>query len=160
MPGSGNPPGGSGSAEILTNAEQVAILDGQLERGTGDFDDLILEERGRIQRTTKSAPPADAEPAPPGTYGGGGGGEATEAADYGVGSGRGRGGQQGPVPRDKYEGDIPQQAASFPAPADIPTGDDDDVVARQLREAAMREPDPQLREKLWDEYRKYKGIAE
>ena len=38
------------------------------------------------------------------------------------------------------------------------SGDDDDVVARQLREAAMREPDPQLREKLWDEYRKYKGI--
>ena len=35
---------------------------------------------------------------------------------------------------------------------------DDDVVARQLREAAMREPDPAIREKLWDEYRKYKGI--
>ena len=35
-----------------------------------------------------------------------------------------------------------------------------DIVARQLREAAMREPDPAVREKLWDEYRKYKGIAE
>jgi hypothetical protein len=32
------------------------------------------------------------------------------------------------------------------------------VVARQLREAAMREADPEVREKLWNEYRKYKGI--
>ena len=43
-------------------------------------------------------------------------------------------------------------------PTDIPRGNDDDVVARQLREAAMQEPDPVLREKLWNEYRKYKGI--
>ena len=35
--------------------------------------------------------------------------------------------------------------------------DDDDVVARQIREAAMKEKDPELREKLWDEYRKYTG---
>jgi len=34
------------------------------------------------------------------------------------------------------------------------------VVARQLREAAMREPDPAVRDKLWQEYRKYKGIEE
>ena len=43
-----------------------------------------------------------------------------------------------------------------PPPPDIPDGSDDDVVARQLREAAQNEPDPQLRDKLWDEYRKYK----
>jgi hypothetical protein len=35
---------------------------------------------------------------------------------------------------------------------------DDDVVARQLREAAMREPDPIIRERLWNEYRKYTGL--
>lgn len=42
-------------------------------------------------------------------------------------------------------------------PADIPDGRDDDIVARQLREAAQMETDPALREKLWDEYRKYKN---
>ena len=42
---------------------------------------------------------------------------------------------------------------------DIPSGRDDDVVARQLREAAMREPDPELREALWDEYRNYTGLS-
>lgn len=54
----------------------------------------------------------------------------------------------------------PPDGAKYPAPADIPDGNDDDVVARQLREAAMREPDPEVREKLWSEYRKYKGIEE
>ena len=38
----------------------------------------------------------------------------------------------------------------------LPTGTaDEDVVARQLREAAQRESDPVLREKLWQEYRRY-----
>jgi len=41
-------------------------------------------------------------------------------------------------------------------PDDIPSGDNDDVVARQIREAAMTEQDPELREALWEEYRKYK----
>jgi hypothetical protein len=32
-------------------------------------------------------------------------------------------------------------------------------VARQLREAAMKEEDPELREKLWQEYREYKAAS-
>ena len=42
------------------------------------------------------------------------------------------------------------------APPDTPDGSDDDVVARQLREAAEKETDPVLKKKLWEEYRKYK----
>ena len=33
---------------------------------------------------------------------------------------------------------------------------DDDIVARQLREAAEAEADPTLKEQLWKEYAKYK----
>ena len=33
---------------------------------------------------------------------------------------------------------------------------DDDIIARQLREAAEKETDPVLKEKLWDEYKRYK----
>ncbi len=33
---------------------------------------------------------------------------------------------------------------------------DDDIVARQLREAAENETDPVLKEKLWKEYEAYK----
>lgn len=36
------------------------------------------------------------------------------------------------------------------------SGDDDDVVLRQIREAAERETDPVLKEKLWEEYRRLK----
>ena len=36
--------------------------------------------------------------------------------------------------------------------------DDDDIVARQLREAAMAEEDEEIRELLWERYRDYKGI--
>ena len=41
---------------------------------------------------------------------------------------------------------------------DIPDYDEntDDIVARQIREAAMSEQDPDLRKKLWKEYEKYK----
>jgi len=42
-------------------------------------------------------------------------------------------------------------------PADLPSPDGDDVVARQLREAAERERDPELKARLWDEYRRYRG---
>ena len=34
--------------------------------------------------------------------------------------------------------------------------EDDDIVARQLREAAENETDPELKEKLWQEYEEYK----
>ena len=34
---------------------------------------------------------------------------------------------------------------------------DDDIIARQLREAAMQESDPELREKLWKEFERYKN---
>jgi hypothetical protein len=36
--------------------------------------------------------------------------------------------------------------------------EDDDIVARQLREAAENETDPELKEKLWKEYEEYKKI--
>ena len=172
--GAGSPQGGYGAAGAyggvneggrqgsgpLTGAEQVAILDEQLNRGTGDFDELILRERDIIRRTTGNAPGNGAEqgPAAGGGYGGGGysGGDYTIPPMAGTGGGQGG---PGPMPRSgNYDGDIPAQTAVYPPPADVPNGNDDDVVARQLREAAMREPDPKLREKLWDEYRRYKGI--
>ena len=43
-------------------------------------------------------------------------------------------------------------------PDDIPAGNDDDLLQAQIRAAAMAEPDPKLRAKLWNEYRKYKGL--
>ncbi len=44
-------------------------------------------------------------------------------------------------------------------PDDIPKdGIGEDIIAKQLREAAILEDDPIIREALWDEYRKWMGI--
>jgi hypothetical protein len=55
------------------------------------------------------------------------------------------------------EGTPPQeQGDASRVPTDVGDGRDDDVVARQIREAAMAEEDPKVRERLWEEYRRYK----
>ena len=43
-------------------------------------------------------------------------------------------------------------------PDDIPLDDNDDVLARQIKNAALNEADPEKQKKLWDEYRKYKNL--
>ncbi|MEP4193129.1 MAG: hypothetical protein ABJN51_18705, partial [Sneathiella sp.] len=43
-------------------------------------------------------------------------------------------------------------------PEDIPPADNDTVLEKQIRQAAINETDPAKKAKLWDEYRKYKGI--
>jgi len=43
-------------------------------------------------------------------------------------------------------------------PEDIPSANNDDTLAAQIRYAAENETDPVKREKLWNEYRKYKGL--
>ena len=78
------------------------------------------------------------------TSGGSSGGSSGGASDGSSGGAVGGGGVGG--------GD-----AGAPAPDDVGDGSDDDIIARQLREAAMAEEDPELREKLWQEYRDYKA---
>jgi hypothetical protein len=48
--------------------------------------------------------------------------------------------------------------SGYRPPADVGSGSDDDTLAAQLRELAMKETDPVLRERYWEEYRKHKGI--
>ena len=142
-----------GAEGPMTSAERVAILDRQLEESTRDFDGIIYDEeqrqreaaRDRSTQTPQTAGAPDTAEGEEPDFGGG-------MASGGSGSvGGGIGGRSGAPPVD---------GAKYPPPSDIPSGNDDDVVARQLREAAMREPDPAVREKLWTEYRKYKGIEE
>ena len=79
----------------------------------------------------------------PGEAGGRGESAGERSGEQGGGGGVGGGGPLG-------------GAGPSTVPADIPDGRDDDIVARQLREAAMKETDPELRERLWEEYRQYK----
>ena len=78
-----------------------------------------------------------------GSSGGGGGGAGGDAAGE-VGGGEVAG--------------LDAQEVARRTPDDIEALIDDDIVAKQLREAALAEEDPVLRERLWEEYRKYKGM--
>jgi hypothetical protein len=117
---------------------------------------MIVEEQAQQRREARERTPSESQQS---AGGGSGSGDEVlaDAGDYG--GGYSTGGGMGGASRSSA-GDIPKNTAKYPPPADIPDGNDDDVVARQLREAAMREPDPAIREKLWDEYRKYKGIEQ
>jgi hypothetical protein len=172
MPGSNDPFGGLGRGGTgpMTANERRAVLDARLEEGYAVFDGMILGERERAQR---DADEAGSEVMGTGAGGGDGAGEEGGYASEGgagepgdspiVVASNATGGGAGTMPsgNGSRQGEIDGQAApSFPVPEDIPSGNDDDVVARQLREAAMREPDPALREKLWDEYRKYTGLSQ
>jgi len=58
-------------------------------------------------------------------------------------------------------GDVDAGEVAVILPDDIPVdGSGDDVVGRQIREAAiaMQESHPETAEKLWDEYRRHTGI--
>jgi len=138
-------------SDPMTTAERVAVLDRQLEASTGVFDAIIREEQ-RQQRSSRREQSSQSQSSGgSGTESSSGGRNPYEASDEGgYGSvGGGIGGRSGGAP---------ENPAVFEAPDDIPSGNDDDIVARQLREAAMREADPEVREALWNEYRKYKGI--
>ena len=126
----------------------------------GEFDAMILEQqtaRRRAQREQGRQEPVQTASAG-GVIAGQGGNESGQEGGFGraTGGSYSVGGGMGGV----GAGRVPPDTAKYPPPADIPSGNDDDVVARQLREAAMREADPAVREKLWAEYRKYKGIKQ
>ncbi len=138
----GQPPGGQGG-------------DSELDKALEDFDGEILAERAVIQqRSNERAGSGNAQGELPGEQGavqgtpGEPGGAQQQTAGY--------------VPRgmpsqNNSQKAPPMSTGGSQVPEDIPDARDDDIIARQLREAAMNEPDPELREKLWEEYRRYKG---
>jgi hypothetical protein len=136
-----------------TGIEATAALDAELFAGLGEFDEMLLREQERVKA---AAPHTDA--ASGGGAGGGGGssgsgsdaGEFDDSGDTESASGGEPTYGQGAGPGSR------QASTSSSAPPGTPDGSDDDVVARQLREAAEKETDPELKKKLWEEYRKYK----
>ena len=53
---------------------------------------------------------------------------------------------------------VSSSAKNGTTPKDIPGANNDDVIAAQIRLAAEIEQDPVKKKKLWNEYRKYKGL--
>ncbi|HSO62515.1 MAG TPA: hypothetical protein VLR50_15895 [Desulfobacterales bacterium] len=146
-------------------ADRLKVLDRQFNESLASFDEMLLKELRLIQAASAkrmqglSEAAAEAgrqagekgsttETAGSGTAGGGSEkeGAGTEQAKTSEGSGK-PGGAAG---SGQGTGGTGAPAGSYtPSP-------DDDIVARQLREAAEKETDPDLKAKLWKEYEAYK----
>lgn len=167
-----------------TAEEQTKGLVDQLHAALGQFDEELLQEQDKIKAQT---PRSDAQGSSgSGDVEGSAGEGAEEYAGYGADSEADQKGAESADGEEydtasdtqvteeggqEIDGENQRQTASSStstvgstgqnlpgsAPDDIPDGSDDDVVARQIREAAEKETDPELREKLWEEYRRYKA---
>lgn len=154
------PEGAAASGSGMTAEERMAALDRDFGDSLGSFDERLAREQFDLQQQREAAAADQA---------------ARRAAAAGSsGDGRGQGGMSMPPPPPSggFEGDeedgaydvaqgpsgrsSPGNRSGLPVPDDVGDGRNDDIVARQLREAAERETDPELRERLWDEYREYK----
>jgi hypothetical protein len=139
----GGVPGGSGG-------------DSELDKALEDFDGEILAEREVIQARSN-------ERAGSGTLPGTLPGSSDQVGNPTEGTPGDPGQSQQTVsyePRGVPSQNTAQRAppaTTAQIPDDIPDARDDDIIARQLREAATNESDPELREKLWEEYRRYNG---
>lgn len=139
-----------------TAEERLAELDSSFTDSLGTFDALLLKEQQSISaqvkkqreegRQTGTLPPEDD------------GADITQAASAGERDARGHSTTATPTGSSKAAGVGTKQQQQIP-PAlgtkDI-SRNDDDIVAKQLKEAAEQETDPEIKAKLWEEYRKYR----
>lgn len=141
------PQAGEGSP-ATTDAEKKQALGKELEQGFADFDRIMLSEQQALNEEANQE-----------GYGG-----FPEDDDFTAAHDPAQGNPAEPLQTAmvnpdsasiKGDMEIPTRSHSQ-VPPDLADASDDDIIARQLREAAMKEQDPELREKLWDEYRKYK----
>ena len=156
------------STGAQTTEERTGDLDRKLDSSLTEFDGILLKEQENLDARREMT----GEPCSGGAYGETGekpGGSETPEGQKSEGKEQTKtpGGLSGGSP-DPPAGKAEKPAPGEPVggnqakkgsgrvPPDVGDGKDDDIVARQLREAAMKEEDPKLREKLWDEYRKYK----
>lgn len=152
-----------------TQAEETAQLEGAFLSSLGDFDDSLLKEEEKVaarvpsQRETGSSS-ASGSSGRAGESGETRSGESDASEEQGEGATEDQGleGQagaaQGSTGRSGSQGSGVGQSTYGAPGGNLPPPEDDDIVARQLREAAEKEPDPELRKKLWEEYWKYKGV--
>jgi len=160
--------------------DEVIALDRQLDSSLADFDEMLLKELDLIQaksseRMQDLAHEAAAavkrlrdqgididtnveeEPDGPGqdsTQAQKKGEMEKDGAETGKETRSEEGKDDGKLtPRDGFQEGV---EGSMNHPKNRYDAKDDDIVARQLREAAEEETDPELRKKLWKEYEHYK----
>lgn len=160
--------GGTGSQQdspfgggVMTEGERTGALEDQFNEQLAQFDGMILGEQQSARNGRNEQAEGSGYYGVDGTEDGSNGEETAPlltSMARGSSSSNAGGGIMPNLPGANRKGDFsggnnPNQVT---IPEGIPSGHDDDVVARQLREAAMKETDPELQAKLWEEYKKYK----
>ncbi len=138
-------------------------LDEALNESIVVFEGKILDAREEVLGSTP--PPSSSANIPGVAVLGGTGSEGEGEPGMGSLEENGEGIVEVGVPGPVQQGNLPEggELASAetgpmpPIPEDIPSPQGDDIVAQQLREAAVAETDPELQAKLWEEYRKYRA---
>lgn len=148
-----------------TEVEKTARMIDQLNGSLGEFDERLLREQDRVKSRTPRVDTAASASA-------GGQGDGSGLDDTGEGRQGNKKSQKSEQGKDAEKGENQTAGSEDSSPAkplggtkggipdDIPDGGDDDVIARQIREAAEKETDSELRKKLWQEYRRYKGAIQ
>ncbi|MDE0990907.1 MAG: hypothetical protein OSA83_16960, partial [Pseudomonadales bacterium] len=160
QPGDQGEDGAQTSYPGRRNGNGGSELDKALDDSIAIFEGRILDARNEVSGSTP--PPTSAENVPGVAVLGGkgleqGSGRFEENTNERLEPGipdvieRGRMPEGGELTKTGIE------SATPPVPEDVPNSQGDDIVAQQLREAAAAETDPDLRAKLWDEYKKYKA---
>lgn len=144
--------------EATTSEERRAVLSGRLDKSLGDFDKTLGEEQRRTAEE-RDARAASGRGALPEDRDGAGSGGSRSTREGDLRSERtaqqgASGGKDAPGGDAQDRGTVAGGSGS--PDRGIPSGEDDDIVARRLRRAAEQETDPELKEKLWKEYADYK----
>ena len=166
-------------SSTMTKSASSDNYEQDLERSLQEFDEKLLreleqaqqerQESARQKAAVRSDAELEAEAETESDAGDDASGESagdTEESSKTAGSDGQEGSSEEKLPEqtettnsaDLVESSSPIEEGTATAPkVTTPDGDDNDVIARQLREAAEAETDPKVKEKLWAEYRKYKN---
>lgn len=148
---------GTTLGEARTPGEKRAELDDRLQKSLSEFDRMLLREQEVLD--SRRVEMSGGGSGSGGAVGGGASGDRLaneDAEDEALSGEPNEPGEPGAAGRGEAGDGEEDESLASRVPPDVPDGEDDDIVARQLREAAMSEEDPELREKLWQEYRDYK----
>ena len=142
---------------VITDQEKSAILETEFKKSLSQFDEMLLQEQQRISERTPRQHETGTQSASNGYNSNKvtGNSPASERDGSRSQTMRHAPSQTGSVPSGNTTGTQARQLPATKGKRDL-SDIDDDIVARQLKEAAEQETDPEIKEKLWEEYRKYK----
>ncbi len=144
-------------SETMTQAERIAAMDRALNQSLNKYDACISETTNQSNANGGNSGNGQGD----GTQT-----QSTEAAGI-SGTNNPPPTQTASTPAEEQQSEDSQNPttqqqtlANGKIPEDIPPENNDDILAQRIRSAAENETDPVKQARLWNEYRKYKGLPQ